>query len=290
MLLAAPAPVRKDIEPVIEQVNGPPPPGTVERWAWDLVVTGDPVAKLQPPAPPRDWEDAPPPRRLARPGRPPGLETKARADKSTSGAALRDPGKRARLLAAFLHHEVQAAELMAWAILAFPDAPRAMRKGLLSIAIDELRHVRMYGDRVAALGGGAWGTEPVNDWFWERVPHAASPAHFVATLGIGFEGGNLDHAARFAARLREAGDEEAAVVQETVGEEEIPHVRFALHWFCELTRQGGAPIDFDDWRAYLPPPLTPSVTRSLPLNDGARRRAGFSDDFLTRLRAWSPGF
>lgn len=264
---------------------GLPPSGTVERWAWDLIVAEDPRAKLSPPPPPRDWEEAPPSRRIARPGRPIGLETRARPTRATSASALRDPQKRARLLATFLHHEVQAAELMAWALLAFADAPLAMRKGLLAIALDELRHVRMYGERIAALGGLAWGDEPVNDWFWDRVPQAASPAHFVATLGIGFEGGNLDHAARFAARLRAAGDAEAAVIQERVGEEEIPHVRFAVHWFRALAHT----LDFDHWRAHLAEPLTPTVTRSLPLNRRDRMRAGFEDAFLSRLEAWSPG-
>jgi uncharacterized ferritin-like protein (DUF455 family) len=199
---------------------------------------------------------------------------------------MRDPRKRAQLLETFLHHEVQAAELMAWAILAFPDAPQAMRRGLLGILGDELRHVAMYGERIAALGGAPWGSEPPNDWFWQRVPQVASAAAFTATLGIGFEGGNLDHAARFAERLRAAGDAEAAAIQERVGEEEIPHVRFALHWFRELT---GGPIDFDAWRAHLPVPLTPTVARGQPLNTRDRARAGFDDAFLARLAAWSPG-
>jgi uncharacterized ferritin-like protein (DUF455 family) len=262
-----------------------PPPGTVERWAWDLVMEADPRRKLEPPAPPREWEVAAPPRRIAKPGRPPGLETRAGARKTPSAAAMRAPEKRALLLESFLHHEVQAAELMAWALLAFPDAPAAMRRGLCGILGDELRHVRMYGEHIASLGGAAWGERPVNDWFWERVPQATSPAAFVATLGIGFEGGNLDHAARFAVRLRAAGDARAATLQETVGEEEIPHVRFALHWFRELT--GG--FDFDSFRAHLPSPLTPTVARGVPLNVKDRKRAGFDDAFLAELAAWSPG-
>jgi uncharacterized ferritin-like protein (DUF455 family) len=125
----------------------------------------------------------------------------------------------------------------------------------------------------------------VNDWFWTRVPQVESPAAFVATLGIGFEGGNLDHATRFTARLLEAGDAESAAVQERVGEEEIPHVRFAIYWYRELA----GPLEFDAWRACLPKPLTPTVMRGVPLDAEARRLAGFDDEFLARLAAWSPG-
>ena len=40
------------------------------------------------------------------------------------------------------------------------------------------------------------------------MPSAATPAHFCAVVGMGVEGGNLDHAKRFAERLRAVGDEE----------------------------------------------------------------------------------
>ena len=70
------------------------------------------------------------------------------------------------------------------------------------------------------------GQFPVRDWFWERVPRCADAASFVATMGLGIESANLEHSASFAARFREAGDEEGARLQERVGREEIGHVRF----------------------------------------------------------------
>src|SRR5262249_50768073 len=150
----------------------------------------------------------------------------------------------------FLHHELQAAELMAWAILAFPETPLAFRRGLVGIFADEVRHMGLYARHLERLGH-AYGDFPVRDWFWERVPRAATAAHFVAVLGIGFEGGNLDHARRFAERFRAAGDEEGAALQERVCAEEIAHVRFAVRWFGELT---GARPDFERWARHLPAP------------------------------------
>ncbi len=64
--------------------------------------------------------------------------------------------------------------------------------------------MRMYAARIRSLGHDL-GEFPVRDWFWDRVPAARTPKAFVATLGLGFEGGNLDHAARFAERFAAAG-------------------------------------------------------------------------------------
>lgn len=256
-----------------------PADGTVERWAYDYVVSTRLAHKLAPPPAPEVFAGGPP-IRLASPGRPPELRVVPRAPKAPKAGALRRPEKRAALFSTFLHHELQAAELFAWALLAFPDTPIPFRRGLLKILGDELRHMELYRAHVERLGGEI-GREPVRDWFWERVPRATTPASFVALLGLGLEGANLDHAARWAERLREAGDEEAARIEETVGEEEIPHVRFALHWFERFTGETG----FDAFRAALPPPVSPAVLRGEPMARAARRRAGLDDAFLDALAA-----
>lgn len=261
----------------------PPPAGTVEAWAFEYVTTEDLGGKLAPPPLPAAWEGSPPPRRIAAPGRPPSLRLTRRAPKSPGPMALRAPEPRARVAHTFLHHELQAAELMAWAVLAFPETPRAFRRGLLGILADEVRHMNAYGGYLASLGH-AYGDFPVRDWFWERVPSSPSAAHFVAVLGIGFEGGNLDHAARFAARFRAAGDAEGAALQERICAEEVPHVRFAMRWFAELT----AGLDFASWARHLPPPLSPMLMRGSPMNLADRRRSGFGEPFLQELARWSP--
>lgn len=259
---------------------GAPPPGTVERWAWDYLKSDELRTKLAPAAPPKEWEDAPPSRRLDAPGRPPELTVTPRSRKTPRGE-LRDPRLRASLLHTFLHHELQAAELMVWALLAFAGAPRAFRAGLLGVARDEIRHMGMYGDHLAKLGV-EFGSLPVTDWFWERVPQTETPAAYVATMGMGFEAGNLDHAALFAERFRAAGDGEGALLQERVREEEVPHVRFAVHWFAVFTGGNG----FQAWRAHLPRPLTPRVMRGEPVSEEARLRAGLSPAFIEELRRY----
>jgi uncharacterized ferritin-like protein (DUF455 family) len=260
-----------------------PPAGTLERWAWDYVRAATLEAKLAPPPRPTRWEDSPPPRAGLRPGRPPELEPRARRPKTPRPGALVDPRKRAQLLHTFFHHELQAAELMCWAMLAFPDTPRAFRKGLTSIALDEVRHMALYAGHIERLGF-AVGDFGVRDWFWDRVPSVAEPAAFVALLGIGFEGANLDHSARFAQLFRAVGDEEGARIQEQVGREEEPHVRFAVHWFERFA--GG--LEWERWRAHLPAPLSPIVMRGKRMVREARHRAGMGEAFLDALERFTP--
>lgn len=258
-----------------------PPDGTVERWAWDYVRAESLERKLSPPAVPVNWEpEVAPVRRLGAPGRPPELRVVSKAGKTRGLSA---PSGRARALHTFFHHELQAAELMAWAVLAFPDTPRGFRRGLVRIAQDEIRHMHLYARHIARLGF-AIGQFPVRDWFWERVPRCADAASFVATVGLGIESANLEHSASFAARFRDAGDEEGARLQELVGGEEIAHVRFGARWF----RAFHSTLDFETWRRALAPPLSPMLMRGRPLQREARLRAGQTEQFLDELEAWQP--
>ncbi len=259
-----------------------PEAGTVERWAFDFISGSELSHKLAPPPPPSRFSGGFESLVLAAPGRPPELVQREGKKKTPRPGALKDPAKLADVLHTFLHHELQAAELMAWAVLAFPDTPLAFRKGLLGICQDELRHVALYRAHLEALGH-PFGSLPINDWFWRRVPpQATTPATFVARLGIGFEGANLDHGARFAAAFAAAGDEQAAAIQSRIVEEEVPHTAFALHWFRTFT---GA-VDFDAWRKHLPAPISPMMTRGVPMNLEARRRAGYPEAFLSALAGW----
>lgn len=240
-------------------------------------------AKLAPPAPPRRWAAdlgvELPPIDIAAPGRPRELTVVSKGHRTPKVTALRDPRVRAEQLHTFMHHELQAAELMCRALLAYPQTPAAFRRGLIQIALDEVRHMAMYAGHIESLGF-AFGDFPVNDWFWRKLRPGTPPLSFVALMGLGFEGGNLDHTQRFADRFRRAGDERGAQIQEQIGEEEIPHVRFAAHWF---ERFSGSPVSFEAWAAALPAPLTPLLMRGRPVQREARARAGYSREFIDKL-------
>lgn len=250
---------------------------TVERWCEEFLATTDLARKLAPPDPsPLAWEANPRARRIAGPGRPPELRVVERS-RGTGRAG-------ARLLHTFAHHELQAAELFAWAILAFPRTPRAFRAGLLALCREELAHLELYLGHLRTLGT-QFGEHPVRDWFWQRVSACKTPVAFVALQGLGLEGANLDHCARFAAQFRAAGDEAGARILERVQQDEIGHVAFAAQWFAHFS---GAPLEFGRWRAALPAPLSPALLQGRPLALAARARAGMDEQFLAELAAQPP--
>jgi uncharacterized ferritin-like protein (DUF455 family) len=255
----------------------------IEAWAEQYILTTDLGHKLRPPPPPPEFRSDAPPRRIDQPGRPPELRQARRGERTPKREALEDPHYRARTLHTFLHHELQAAELMCWALLAFSDAEREFRRGLLAICVDELRHLQLYADHIGKLGA-AVGDFGVRDWFWKRVPSCRTKLEFVAVMGMGLEAANLEYATNFASRFRDAGDEEGARIQERIATEEVGHVGFATRWFKHWT--GGC--DFEVWAAQLPAPLSPWVMHGSPLARDARRRAGMSDDFVQALAAYVP--
>jgi len=247
------------------------------------VLTSDLEFKLTPPPVPPRFREAAAPIRLKQPGRPAEFRAARRGERTPKLEALKEPQYRARALHAFFHHELQAAELMCWALLAFADAELEFRKGVLGICLDEIRHMNLYREHIELLGCqiGEFG---VRDWFWKRVPSCASKLAFVSVMGMGLEAANLEYAADFAARFRAVGDDLGARIQERIAKEEIAHVAFGTRWFTRWT--GGC--DFETWAAELPPPLSPWVMHGNPIAEVSRKKAGMSAEFIAALRAYVP--
>ncbi len=263
------------------------PPSTelpdVESWAEQYVLSASLQLKLAPPAVPAQFRSGATPLRLTAPGRPTELRVARRGERTPKLEALKEPYYRARALHAFFHHELQAAELMCWAILAFADAELEFKKGLLGICLDEIRHMNLYREYIEALGSKI-GDFGVRDWFWKRVPACQTRLAFVSVMGMGLEAANLEYAGDFAQRFRSVGDEQGARIQERIAKEEIAHVSFAIRWFTRWT--GGC--DFETWASELPPPLSPWVMHGAPIAEAARQRAGMSARFVAALAAYVP--
>lgn len=255
----------------------------VEAWAEYYVLSTELAVKMAPPPVPRVFRASPTPRRIDAPGRPPELRLARRGERTPKDEALRDPHYRARTLHAFFCHELQAAELMCWALLAFSDAEQEFRKGLIGICLDEIRHMNLYREHIEALGG-AIGQFGVREWFWKRVPACPDAVSFVAVMGMGLEAANLEYARNFAERFRAAGDETGARIQERIAKEELAHVSFATRWFRHWT--GGC--TFEEWVSRLPPPLSPWVLHGKPIAKSARERAGMPPEFIAALEAYVP--
>lgn len=262
--------------------DSPAVPPTKEAWARAYLLSTNLAYKIAPPALPPVWTEDYAAEDL-RPGRPPELIVSPKKQKSITLGALQRLEARAELHHRFWHHELQAAELMCWAALKFKETPDEFRDGLLRICRDEIRHMALYQQYIESLGFELRDFA-VRDWFWARIPSCETPLQFVALLGIGLEGANLDHTARFASWLGAVGDHRGADLQKRVGREEVAHVRFASRWFQIWS--GGT--DFDCWRAELPAPLSPLLMRGKTISKGLRLKAELTQDFIDRLEKWAP--
>ena len=255
----------------------------IRQHALRVVTTDSLDEKLTPPA--AELTDAcpGPALRLTAPGRPPGLAiVPANEAQVPSLPGLADPAQRPRILHALANHELQAAELFAWALLAFPEAPAEFRRGLVKILGEEQRHTRMYAARLAA-GGAALGDYPVSGYFWNKSGEITSPLRFVCAMSLTFENANLDHTVESADAARRAGDAKTAAVIERVHRDEIEHVRFGWTWLRRL--KAARETEWDAFRASLTWPQRPAKARGKRFHRGGREAAGLDADFIRRLEA-----
>jgi len=271
------------------------PPTTAEEFCYQLLTRGELAVKL---APPRRADgrllplaaDATP-RRLSEPARTAELRMRPGAEPLPGLGRLREPQARALCLERFAHHELQAIELFAWMLLAFPGPPLTpgLRRALLLTLEEEQAHLRLYLDRLQDHGW--WlGRSQLSDYLWqhhEGVLRAPEPAlSFLCAMGLTFEQANLDFTLLYRDGFRAAGDEASAQVLQRVHDEEIRHVRVAMHWLRRL--KDPARSEVDTYAAAVPFPLSAARAKGRRFDIAARHRAGLPDAFIAYVRAARP--
>ncbi|MCB1237960.1 MAG: DUF455 family protein, partial [Verrucomicrobiae bacterium] len=182
----------------------------------------------------------------------------------------------------FGNHEMLASELMALALLKFPDAPAEFRAGLLRTLREEQRHTRWYVERMRECGV-PFGSQPVSRFFWDAVAPMETPLDYVTRLCLTFEQANLDYARHYGAILREAGDTKSARILERIYEDEIGHVGYGLTWFRRWKSRDET--DWEAFRKHLAFPLSPSRAKGngAAYNAEGRIAAGLDPDFVREL-------
>lgn len=222
-------------------------------------------------------------RRMVEPVRSPDLVFAPRRSAPTMPhpSTFTEPRKRAIAHHILANHELQALEVMAWVLLAFPDAPSAFRMGLTQVMADEQRHTRMHADQAQSLGI-RFGELPVNCYIWKKSQQFQSVLDYLAGLPLTFEGRNLDHTLEFEAYFHAAGDAKSAAIMAAIHRDEIHHVAFGLEWLQKLK-----PADQSDWDAYVAHlhfPLRPDKAVGDSFHVEPRLAAGMSPDFVERLK------
>jgi uncharacterized ferritin-like protein (DUF455 family) len=246
----------------------------------DKLAAPDPSDPLLDDAPGRAWRAAP-----AGPGRPAALQL--RSDRAPAPfparALLGEPASAGAALHAFANHELLALELMALALLRFPDADPTFRRELAATMRDEQRHLRLYLERMGELGVG-FGDYATSAFFWDCLADVQDVAGFVAGMSLTLEQANLDFATDYARAFAEVGDTATASLLERVHREEVVHVARGVNWFAR--ERPGVPL-WDAWVEALPAPLTPRRGRGARVDLDARRKAGFPEEFVERVRRYA---
>jgi len=219
------------------------------------------------------------------PARPSELRWKARGEPFRFPARIDSDTDRGHLLHHMANHELLAVELMALALLKFPDAPRAFRKGLLATLVEEQEHTRLYLEQMRRCGV-AFGTLPVSGYFWRIVSPMAAPIDYVTRLSLTFEQANLDYSKAYAALFAKLGDPETASLFERIHTDEIGHVGYGLHWFRKWKQAEAS--DWDAFRAQLPPDIPPARARGVGFDRAGRERAGLDPTFIQQIEVEPP--
>jgi uncharacterized ferritin-like protein (DUF455 family) len=225
-----------------------------------------------------------PAQRVSVPGRPPELRFAPRrtAPSMPRPGAFRDPQRRGVAHHILANHELQALEVMAFVLLAFPDAHSEFRRGLIEIMRDEQRHTRLHIERAAELGV-PFGALPVNDYIWAKSQQFESLLDYLAGLPLTFEGCNLDHTLEFEKYFERAGDQRSAAVLRAIHRDEIEHVRFGIEWLRRLK-----PANQTEWETYVSHlhwPLRAEKAVGDVFHRDPRVQAGLSPEFIAHLAA-----
>jgi uncharacterized ferritin-like protein (DUF455 family) len=217
------------------------------------------------------------------PSRPVGMEFKkhSKEEKLPSFQELGTPDKRAICLHRFAGHELLAVEMMAYALLAFPEAPRHFRKGLANTLKEEQEHVKLYCLRLEALGL-RFGDLPLYKHFWTHVPFLTSPLKYVSVMSLTFEMANLDFAPLYRRSFLNHGDFESAELMKQILQDEIHHVSFGMQWLKKFK-----PVElseWDCWRSNVPELLTVKRARGFCVFEEHRKKASIPEEWIDRIK------
>jgi len=197
---------------------------------------------------------------------------------------LHRPDLRIRCLHAFANHELMALEMMAWALLKFPNAPKAFRLGLAQILIEEQEHFQWYNNRIEEIGA-KFGDCPLNDHFWRTADSLTDPLKWVCAMHLTFEQANLDHAPRFQQAFEEVEDLPSAKIMNAIYLDEIKHVRFGSNWLKHFTPEEATYYEtyLDNLTYYN----TPLRAKGDLFNEEGRRAANLDEEFIRNIQHYS---
>ena len=191
---------------------------------------------------------------------------------------------RAILIHAIAHIEFNAINLALDAVWRFDGMPQAYYRDWLRVAAEEAQHFRLLRDHLRTQGHD-YGDFPAHQGLWtmcEKTQHDATAR--MALVPRTMEARGLDATPLIQRKLRQVGTPDAlaaASILDVILREEVGHVAIGDHWYRWLCEREGLEPEphyaalVARYEAPRPKP---------PLNEQARRTAGFSDAELLWLQ------
>lgn len=187
---------------------------------------------------------------------------------------------RAALLHAVAHIEYSAIDLALDHAFRFRDLPVDYTADWLHVAADEARHFALLQDHLRSIGYD-YGDFPVHDSLWQMAVRTAhDPLARMALVPRLMEARGLDATPPILEKLQLAGDLEAVHILDVILQDEIGHVAIGDRWFRYLCAMQGRDAEAC-YRELIVRHRAPWP--QLPMNEKARRAAGFSVGELERL-------
>lgn len=183
----------------------------------------------------------------------------------------------------FANHELMAIELFAWAILAFPNAPKSIRNGWVKTIEEEQIHLKLYIKRMNDFGV-QFGDIPLNYIFWKQLNQFHSLESFSAVMSLSFEGANLDYSQVYAKVFSYFGDNLTSDIMVYIFEDEVKHVKRGVRAF-----EKSIPPNQNTWEHYrslIQFPFTPRRAKGYLYFPETRTLAGLDSRFVKELEAY----
>lgn len=252
-------------------------------WALGILTAESLDAKLH--SPPQLTDQNPGPALIiSEPSRPAGMHFNKRSkeEKLPPFHEHGDAEKRAVCLHRFCGHELLAVEIMAYVLLAFPEAPKHFRRGLANTLKEEQEHVRLYMQRLQEMGV-AFGDLPLFKHFWAHTPFILSPKHYVSMMSLTFEQANLDFAPIYRKSFERSDDPASAALMERIFQDEISHVSFGVHWLGKFKKEDETL--WESWEGTLKETLlSPKRARGFYMHEAPRLQAGIPPEWIALVK------
>lgn len=223
------------------------------------------------------------------PGRNERLKFQEEQVKFPRAASFHLDDKKGLALHFFANHELMAIEMMAAALLVYPDHTPEMilfKKGLVKTIQDEQKHIKLYLNRMKDFKVEL-GDFPLNDFFWRAMDKLKTPSHFYSAVALTFESANLDFAKYYEECFLEVEDEATAKIMRIIFEDEISHVALGAHW---LNQWRGNKDLWNYYREHLPGVMTPARAKGIHFNRDSRVKSGLDESFINELDSFRDDF